>query len=197
MINDKQMKFINEYLKDFNKIRAYKEAYGDVKYNTAKCNSSKLLKKKEVAEVIKERQMEMNEKYSLTRDKIIKELSYIAFSRPVAKKTQKMVERERFDTTINDIVIESKLEDVVEVKDYDELDYAERATVKSYEKTKYGIKIEQYDKQRALELLCKILGMTDVEQSSSNNDIYATERLKELSDEELMKLAGMDEEEVE
>lgn len=71
-MTDKQLKFCNEYLKDFNGSRAYKKAYPTCKTDeTAYVNASKLLRNTKVAQYIEERKKKQQEKAIITQEMIL------------------------------------------------------------------------------------------------------------------------------
>jgi len=53
-LNEKQKRFVEEYFKDYNGVRAYQEAYPNSSYDTAKVNASKLLTNTNIREYLQE-----------------------------------------------------------------------------------------------------------------------------------------------
>ena len=80
-MTDKQKLFCNEYIKDFNATRAYKEAYPSCKKDsTANVNGSKLLRNAKVQEYIEQLKEELKAQGKITQEMIIQELAKIGFS---------------------------------------------------------------------------------------------------------------------
>ena len=78
-LTDRQIKFAEEYLLDFNAKRAAIAAGYSKK--TAENIASENLKKKEIQKYINELQQKRKEKYELDENRIIRELMNIAFAR--------------------------------------------------------------------------------------------------------------------
>ena len=76
-MTDKQLKFCNEYLKDFNGSRAYKTTYGCKTDETAYVNASRLLRNAKVAQYIEERKKKQQEKAIITQEMILQGLKDI------------------------------------------------------------------------------------------------------------------------
>jgi phage terminase small subunit len=72
MLNNKQLRFIDEYMIDSNASRAY-VASGYSSINPDK-NAYKLLKKQEIIDEIKKRQQQTSAKLNLTRESLIQDL---------------------------------------------------------------------------------------------------------------------------
>jgi phage terminase small subunit len=70
-MTDKQLKFCNEYLKDFNGSRAYKATYSCKTDETAYVNASRLLRNAKVAQYIEERKKKQQEKAIITQEMIL------------------------------------------------------------------------------------------------------------------------------
>jgi len=103
----------------------------------------------------------------------------------------RVVTKERPETVIDEETGEFKtvcrVRQYVELTDTEKLDENQKAALAGIEETKHGIKVNTYDKVKALELLGKHLGMfTDkVELSGNVNNPFAG-----LSVEELKRLAN-------
>lgn len=78
-LTEKQKKFAREYLKDFNGARAARDAGYSKK--TADRIASENLRKPEVVEYLNELQEKKKKKFELSEEKVMNELSAIAFSR--------------------------------------------------------------------------------------------------------------------
>ncbi len=139
-MTEKQKIFADEYLIDLNATRAYLVAYPRVKNeNTAAVNGSKLLRNTKVASYIQERQ----QRTEVTQDQVIQELAAIAFAR------------------VTDYVeIKSNgPSSMVLIKSTDSLSEEQRRAIAGIKEGANGIEIKLNDKEKALELLGRHLGM--------------------------------------
>lgn len=136
----KQKIFADEYLIDLNATRAYKVAYPSVKKDeTAAQAGSRMLRNVKVAAYIQERMEERQKRTEITQDRVLEELAAIAF----AKATD---------------YAEVKGE-CVRIKDTDALDEQQIRAIAGIKEGKYGIELKLNDKEKALELLGRHLGM--------------------------------------
>lgn len=79
-MTDKQKIFCDEYLKDFNATRAYKEAYPGCKKDlTARVNGCKLLTKTNIATYIEQQKELLKNKMEITQERVLQEMARIAF----------------------------------------------------------------------------------------------------------------------
>lgn len=79
-LTEKQKRFCDEYVIDFNGTRAYKAAYPNCKKDeTAKAAASRLLTNVNVMQYIQEQKEEMKEKINVTKEQVINQLARIAF----------------------------------------------------------------------------------------------------------------------
>lgn len=169
-LTEKQKLFTNEYLIDLNATRAYKEVYKSVKKDeTARANSSRLLKKPNIQAYLDTQMKEREQRTKITQDKVLKELSYIGFA----------------NATNYARVIESNGLKVVELEVTNKLPEDKQAAIASIKEGANGIEVKLHDKVKALELIGKHLGMfTDkIEHSGSINNPFeglTTEDLKKL-----------------
>ena len=139
-MTEKQKIFADEYLIDLNATRAYKVAYPAVKKDeTAMVNGSRMLRNAKVAEYIAERMEERQKRTEITQDRVLEELAAIAF----AKATD---------------YAEIKGE-CVRIKDTALLDEQQIRAIAGIKEGKYGIELKLNDKEKALELLGRHLGM--------------------------------------
>lgn len=145
--------FADEYLIDLNATRAYKVAYPSVKKNdTAAVNGSKLLRNTKVADYIYKRMEDRQKRTEVTQDRVLKELAAIAF----AKATDYV-----------------KVEGgYVVVKSTSELTEEQVRAISGIKEGANGIEIKLNDKEKALELLGRHLGMfkDKVEVSGLNDE---------------------------
>lgn len=150
-LTDKQLKFCNEYLLDFNATRAAIAA-GYAESSAAESGCENLIKSN-VIDYLKGRQDKLAIKHNITLDKVVKEYSKIAFHDI----------RKCFDEN----------GDLIPIIDLDEDTAGAIAGMEIYEeksnkgeetfttgKTK---KIKILDKRAALDSLCKVLGYNEAE----------------------------------
>lgn len=139
-MTEKQKIFADEYLIDLNATRAYRVAYPSVKKDeTAAAAAARMLRNVKVAEYIQERMQERQKRTEITQDRVLQELAAIAF----AKATD---------------YAEIKNE-CVRIKDTAELDEQQVRALAGIEEGKFGIKVKLNDKEKALELIGRHLGM--------------------------------------
>lgn len=139
-MTEKQKIFADEYLIDLNATRAYKVAYPSVKKDeTAAQAGSRMLRNVKVAAYIQERMEERQKRTEITQDRVLEELAAIAF----AKATD---------------YAEIKGE-CVRIKDTDALDEQQIRAIAGIKEGKFGIELKLNDKEKALELLGRHLGM--------------------------------------
>ena len=136
----KQKIFADEYLIDLNATRAYKVAYPAVKRDeTAAQAGSRMLRNVKVAAYIQKRMEERQKRTEITQDRVLEELAAIAFARA---------------TDYAEIKGEC-----VRIKDTDTLDEQQIRAIAGIKEGKYGIELKLNDKEKALELLGRHLGM--------------------------------------
>ena len=149
----KQENFCNYYIESGNASDAYRRAYSceNMKNDTINNKAYELLNNGEIAVRIKELQEERKNKSDITKERILQELSSIAFS-TIADMHNTWIER----------------------KEFDKLSKKEKSAIKSIStktlKKNIGtsdnpeivdveyVKIELYDKIKAIERICKMLG---------------------------------------
>lgn len=159
-MTDAQKRFCDEYLIDLNATKAYKVAYPKCKKDeTASAAGSRLLGNVKVQEYISEKMKEREKRTEITQDKVLKELSNIAFL-----DIRKLYNDSGGLKNIQDIDEEtakaiSSLETLEEYDGYGE----DREQIGDTQKVKL------LDKVKALELLGKHLGMfSDVNVNMKN-----------------------------
>lgn len=136
----KQKIFADEYLIDLNATRAYRVAYPSVKKDeTAAAAAARMLRNVKVAAYIQERMQERQKRTEITQDRVLQELAAIAF----AKATD---------------YAEIKNE-CVRIKDTGDLDEQQVRAIAGIKEGKFGVEIKLNDKEKALELLGRHLGM--------------------------------------
>ncbi|MDD6210502.1 MAG: terminase small subunit [Bacteroidales bacterium] len=154
----KQEKFCHFYLETGNASEAYRRAYSCEKMTDKSIweKSSTLLKEVKVSERVAELQQMQCERSAITKDGLLKELSGIAFS-SIADMQNTWIDK----------------------KDFEKLTKEQKSAIKSIStkviKRNIGthespeivdveyIKIELYDKLKAIERICKMLGFDEPE----------------------------------
>lgn len=140
----KQKIFADEYLIDLNATRAYRVAYPSVKKDeTAAVNGSKLLRNTKVQEYISERMQERQERTEVTQDMVIKELASIAFSKVT----------DYVEIRSNGVCSTAVIKPTTNLSDQ------QVSAIAGIKEGANGIEIKLNDKEKALELLGRHLGM--------------------------------------
>ena len=137
-MTEKQKIFADEYLIDLNATRAYKVAYPRVK-NDEVAAAARLLRNVKVAAYISERMQDRQKRTEVTQDRVIEELAAIAF----AKATD-------FAQIVNGNVVLTDTADLTE---------SQIRAIAGIKEGKFGIELKLNDKEKALELLGRHLGM--------------------------------------
>lgn len=136
----KQKIFADEYLIDLNATRAYRVAYPSVKRDeTAAAAAARMLRNVKVQEYISERMQERQQRTEVTQDMVVKELAAIAFSRATDYAAVKG--------------------GTVCIKDTDALTEDQIRAIAGIKEGANGIEVKLNDKEKALELLGRHLGM--------------------------------------
>lgn len=143
-LTPKQKIFADEYLIDLNATRAYREAYPKVKKDeVAKAAGSRLLTNVNVADYIKMRMKDREQRTEITQDWVLEELRKIASVN---------------GSDFAKVLVEDRSARV-ELVPTDDLPEEKRAAIAAIKEGKFGITVESYDRVRALELLGRHLGM--------------------------------------
>ena len=136
----KQKIFSDEYLIDLNATRAYRVAYPSVKKDeTAAAAAARMLRNVKVAEYIQRRMQERQKRTEITQDRVLEELAAIAFARTTDYAEIK--------------------DECVKIKDTSDLTELQIKAIAGIKEGKYGIELKLNDKEKALELLGRHLGM--------------------------------------
>lgn len=139
-MTEKQKIFADEYLIDLNATRAYRLAYPSVKKDeTAAAAAARMLRNVKVQEYISERMQVRQQRTEVTQDMVVKELAAIAFARATDYAAVK--------------------DGAVRIKDTDSLSDEQICAIAGIKEGKFGIEIRLNDKEKALELLGRHLGM--------------------------------------
>lgn len=152
-LTPKQELFVKEYLVDLNATQAAIRAGYSAK--TARKIGQENLTKPDIAERVKQALDARKEKVDITAERVLKELAEIAFARaddffePFFVKNEKTGENVPCGTKIRDDVLNSP----------------NLAAIQSFEPGAYGTKVKMNDKQRALEMLSRHLGLFNADTS--------------------------------
>lgn len=137
-LNDKQERFVDEYLKDLNATQAaIRAGYSE---KTAYSMGQRLLKKVEIQKAIQQRQKARERRTEITQDRVLRELAAVGFAN---------------GTDYTRIAPDG----AVELMETDSLTEAQRAAITGIRQTRDGVEVKLADKMKALELLGKHLGM--------------------------------------
>lgn len=167
-LTPKQKNFADEYLIDLNATRAYKVAYHRVKSDeVAKAAGSRLLTNVNVAAYIEKRMKDREKRTEITQDMVLQELAKIGFS------------------NVTDFVtIEGTW---VKVKPTAEMPQDKLGVIAGIKEGTNGIEIKLNDKEKALELIGRHLGMFKDKMELSGR-IETDNPYSGLTTEELKKL---------
>ena len=167
-LTSKQKIFADEYLIDLNATRAYKTAYPKTKKDaTAAQAGSRMLRNVKVEAYIEKRMKDREQRTEITQDRVLKELAKIGFS------------------NITDFVtIEGPY---VKVKQTAEMPRDKLGVIAGIKEGANGIEIKLNDKEKALELLGRHLGMFR-DKVELSGQVDTTNPYAGLTTEELKKL---------
>lgn len=171
-LTGKQKIFADEYLIDLNATRAYRAAYPNCKKDSsADAAARKLLGNTRIQTYISEQMKERQKRTEITQDRVIQELAKIAFAK------------------ITDYVeVQSDgVKNIVVVKSTEELSKNQVSAIAGIKQGKYGIEVKLNDKERALEMLGRHLGMWN-DKINISGEINTNNPYKDLTTEELRKL---------
>ena len=172
-LNDRQMRFVEEYLVDLNATQAAIRA--GYTSNYANTNVSKLLQNTSIAEQIAKRQAARVRRTEITQDMVVRELALIAFSNAadyahvVEKRATALVDGETI--ALFDENGEPLMYKTVDPVLTDELTDDQKKALSVIKKGRDGFEIKPYDKLRALELLGRHLGMWDKKEDAGGDDV--------------------------
>ena len=140
----KQKIFADEYLIDLNATRAYRVAYPSVKKDeTAAAAAARMLRNVKDQEYISERMQERQQRTEVTQDMVVKELAAIAFARAT----------DYVEIRSNGVC------GTVAIKPTTDLSDQQISAIAGIKEGANGIEIKLNDKEKALELLGRHLGM--------------------------------------
>lgn len=145
----KQIRFVDEYLVDFNATQAAIKA--GYKAKTAHVIGAENLRKPKIAEEIARRQKDLQRRTEISQERVLRELARVAFA-DAADYVQ--VETR----IINRGEVKVPIELVVH-KETAELSADQRAAIASIKQGAHGVEVKLHDKIKALELLGRHIGM--------------------------------------
>lgn len=157
----KQIRFVDEYMVDFNATQAAIRA--GYKANTAHVIGAENLRKPKIAEEIARRQKDLQRRTEVTQDRVVKELARVAFADASDYACIETYMYENKDGTLSPI-------QVVSPKDTDTLSDDQRAAIAGIKHGANGIEVKLHDKIKALELLGRHIGMFNDKLSLSGTD---------------------------
>lgn len=157
-LNDRQKKFANEYLIDFNATQAAIRAGYSKK--TAYSIGQRLLKNVEIQKYIQEQKKSSQERLEITRERIVEELAKIGFSNITDYAEIK-----------NGMAI---------IRDTDDMPQDKIGAIAGLEQGQVGVKLKLNDKIKALELITKMLGYDQAQCDNNTNRPYEGMTKEEL-----------------
>lgn len=174
-MNDKQKRFVEEYLIDLNATQAaIRAGYSE---KTAGSQAFDLLKKPEIQNAIQDAQKKLSERTQITQERVLQEYAKIAFFDPKkifnADGTIKQISE--LDDDVAAVI--GGIDVVVNQSDKDEPEYTK--------------KIKLIDKKGALDSIARHLGMFN-DKTSVTHTLLPTPDRPQLSKEEWLKLHGME-----
>jgi phage terminase small subunit len=175
-LNAKRTRFVAEYLKDLNGTQAAIRAGYSKK--TAYSQADELLKIPEVRKYLDQQQAKLAEKHGVTVDKIVGELSRIAFSdiRNSVAWRSNVTEMGQDEETGEPIL---NITNQIELIDSDKIDDATAAAISEIGRdSRGGLKIKFHDKRAALVDLGKHLGMFREKIDLTVTDDFAAQLIK-------------------
>ena len=140
-LTDRQRRFCQEYLLDFNQTAAYKRAGYDARGNSAEVNASRLLRNAKVQAYLCELRKEATARAQLSIDEVLQAIAAVAFSR--------ITDACEWDRQ------------GLRLKDSGELSEDAKGAITMVRKTSRSTAIRMHDKVRALQLLADYFGFRD------------------------------------
>ena len=157
----KQIRFVDEYMVDFNATQAAIRA--GYKAKTAHVIGAENLRKPKIAEEIARRQKDLQRRTEVTQDRVVKELARVAFADATDYACVETLTYENEDGTVSPVQI-------VSPKDTDTRSDDQRAAIAGIKHGANGIEVKLHDKIKALELLGRHIGMFNDKLSLSGAD---------------------------
>ena len=160
-LTPKQIRFVDEYLVDFNATQAAIRAGYSKK--TAAFIGAENLKKPKIAEEIARRQKDLQRRTEVTQDRVVMELARIAFANIadyIHVETQTRTKDDGTEVTYQTVMF----------NETQELSADQRAALAVVKQSVNGFELKLHDKIKALELLGRHIGMFNDKLSLSGAD---------------------------
>ena len=150
-LTEKQKRFCEEYIMEWNGVKAYKTAYKSCKSDAAaRTNASRLLTNANIKKYLAELSKDIQKQVGVSKLMVAKELKKLAFSNAAdlrsgwtdLKQWEELTDDKK--ATIGEVV-------------HSEVQIGEDAV-------KHILKVRQYDKLKALQMLCKLLRLDEPEE---------------------------------
>lgn len=181
-INEKQKRFVDEYLIDLNATQAaIRAGYSPGSEQRASEIGYQLLQKTPVQEYLRQRQQDLQKRTEITQERIMAEYAKIGFAD--IKSVMKWSPSLGIQTDGDDVIQTNG----VMLKDSDELPPEVSASIAEVSQTQQGIKIKMHDKKGALDSMARVLGLFNDKMSiggQAGNPVVITS----ASDDELLKI---------
>ena len=177
-LTPKQMRFVDEWLIDFNGKQAAIRAGYSAK--TAEATAARLLRNVKVQAEISRRQKDLQRRTEVTQERVVMELARVAFADATdfVKVETRIINRGEVKVPI----------ELAVHKETAELSADQRAAIASIKQGANGVEIKLHDKIKALELLGRHIGMfndkLDIKATISENPFagLSTEELRNVID---------------
>ena len=160
-LTPKQMRFVDEYMVDFNATQAAIRA--GYKAKTAHVIGAENLRKPKIAEEIARRQKDLQKRTEVSQDRVVKELARIAFANIadyIHVETQTRTKDDGTEVTYQTVMF----------NETQELSADQRAALAVVKQSVNGFELKLHDKIKALELLGRHIGMFNDKLSLSGTD---------------------------
>ena len=157
----KQIRFVDEYIVDFNATQAAIRA--GYKAKTAHVIGAENLRKPKIAEEIARRQKDLQRRTEVTQERVVKELARIAFANIadyIHVETQTRTKDDGSEVTYQTVMF----------NETQELSADQRAALAVVKQSVNGFELKLHDKIKALELLGRHIGMFNDKLSLSGTD---------------------------
>lgn len=152
-LTPKQKRFVDEYLVDLNATQAAKRA-GYKNPNIGR----QLITKNNVSVEIQQRRERLQKKVEITQEKVLQELASIAFANGAD-----------FAAINND--------GSVEIKPTSQISPDKLAAIAGMKNNQFGVEIKLHDKVKALEMLCKYLGLFEKSEKGDSEGVQIIDDL--------------------
>lgn len=146
----KQMRFVDEYMIDFNATQAAIRA--GYKAKTAHVIGAENLRKPKIAEEIARRQKDLQRRTEVTQERVVKELARVAFADAtdyVQVETRTVEKNDGTELSYQTVMLTETAE----------LSADQRAAIAGIKQGTNGVEVKLHDKIKALELLGRHIGM--------------------------------------